>query len=243
VSNIKKLAIFDLDGTLITSHLWLGIVKHHLKTKENLFSVFWYLFSHMALAPFWKMKLIPTEKYYKSWGQDLALTMKGIKTDRAKVIFEWLSDQYLLPTSKKNVLERLKKHQEEGFLTILTSGSFQDLIKIIASRLDIDFGIGTELDYYPPTTLQKSHPPNPKKVIPAYYTGKIILPFCFGQGKAEKVKKFLSEKNLKINFKESFAYSDSIFDLPMLELVGNPVAVEPDKKLLEIAKNKGWQII
>jgi len=226
VSNIKKLAIFDLDGTLITSHLWLGIVKHHLKTKENLFSVFWYLFSHMALAPFWKMKLIPTEKYYKSWGQDLALTMKGIKTDRAKVIFEWLSDQYLLPTSKKNVLERLKKHQEEGFLTFLTSGSFQELIKIIANRLDIDFAIGTELE-------QKSDE----------FSGKIILPFCFGQGKAEKVKKFLSEKNLKINFKESFAYSDSIFDLPMLELVGNPVAVEPDKKLLEIAKNKGWQII
>jgi len=145
-NNERKIAIFDLDGTLVNSHLWLGIVKHHLKTKENLFSVFWYLFSHMALAPFWKMKLIPTEKYYKSWGQDLALTMKGIKTDKAKAIFEWLSDQYLLPSSKKNVLERLKKHQEEGFLTILTSGSFQDLIKIIANRLNIDFAIGTELE-------------------------------------------------------------------------------------------------
>jgi phosphoserine phosphatase len=35
----------------------------------------------------------------------------------------------------------------------------------------------------------------------------------------------------------------ALFDLPMLELVGNPMVVEPDKKLLEIAKNKGWQII
>ena len=225
-NNERKIAIFDLDGTLVNSHLWLGIVKHHLKTKENLFSVFWYLFSHMALAPFWKMKLIPTEKYYKSWGQDLALTMKGIKTDKAKVIFEWLSDQYLLPSSKKNVLERLKKHQEEGFLTILTSGSFQDLIKIIANRLNIDFAIGTELE-------QKSDK----------FSGKIVPPFCFGQGKAEKVKNFLSEKKLKINFKESFSYSDSFFDLPILEMAGNPVVVEPDKKLLEIAKNKGWQII
>jgi HAD superfamily hydrolase (TIGR01490 family) len=225
-NNERKLAIFDLDGTLVTSHLWLGIVKHHLKTKENLFSVFWYLFSHVALAPFWKMKLIPTEKYYKSWGQDLALTMKGIKTDRAKAIFEWLVDQYLLPSSKKNVLEKLKKHQEEGFLTILTSGSFQELVKIIANRLDIDFAIGTELE-------KKSDE----------FSGKIVPPFCFGQGKAEKVKNFLSEKNLKINFKESFVYSDSFFDLPILEMAGNPVVVEPDKKLLEIAKNKGWQII
>jgi HAD superfamily hydrolase (TIGR01490 family) len=221
-----KIAIFDLDGTLVSSHLWLGIVKHHLKTKENLFSVFWYLFSHMALAPFWKMKLIPTEKYYKSWGQDLAFLMKGIKTDKAKAIFEWLSDQYLLPSSKKNVLERLKKHQEEGFLTILISGSFQELVKIIANRLNIDFAIGTELE-------RKSDE----------FSGNILPPFCFGQGKAEKVKKFLSEKNLKINFKESFVYSDSFFDLPILEMAGNPVVVEPDKKLLEIAKNKGWQII
>jgi len=222
----RRVAIFDLDGTLVTSHLWLGIVKHHLKTKENLFSVFWYLFSHITLAPLWKMKLIPTEKYYKSWGQDLALTMKGIKVDRAKVIFEWLSDRYLLPSSKKNVLERLKKHQEEGFLTILISGSFQELVKIIASRLNIDFAIGTELE-------QKSDE----------FSGRIVPPFCFGQGKVEKIKNFLSEKKLKINFKESFAYSDSFFDLPTLEMAGNPVVVEPDKKLLEIAKNKGWQII
>lgn len=225
-NNERKIAIFDLDGTLVNSHLWLGIVKHHLKTKENLFSVFWYIFSHIALAPFWKMKLIPTEKYYKSWGQDLAVLMKGIKTDKAKVIFEWLSDQYLLPSSKKNVLERLKKHREEGFLTILTSGSFHDLVKIIANRLNIDFAIGTELE-------QKSDE----------FSGRIVPPLCFGQGKAEKLRNFLSEKKLKINFKESFAYSDSFFDLPILKMAGNPVAVEPDKKLLEIAKNKGWQII
>lgn len=225
-NSIKKVALFDLDGTLVNAHLWLGMVKHHLKTKENLFSVFWYLTSHMALAPFWKMHLISTEKYYQSWGKDLAKLIKGIKLERGKEIFDWLTDEYLLPALKKEVLERLKKHQEEGLLTILISGSFQDLVDIVANRLNIDFAIGTELE-----------------VVKDKFSGRIIPPLCLGQGKADKVKNFLSEKNLKINFKESFAYSDGIFDLPMLELVGNPVAVEPDKKLLKIAKNKGWQII
>ncbi len=225
-NSIKKVALFDLDGTLVNAHLWLGMVKHHLKTKENLFSVFWYLTSHMALAPFWKMHLISTEKYYQSWGKDLAKLIKGIKLERGKEIFDWLTDEYLLPALKKKVLERLKKHQEEGLLTILISGSFQDLVDIVATRLNIDFAIGTELE-----------------VVKDKFSGKIIPPLCLGEGKADKIKNFLSEKKLKINFKESFAYSDGIFDLPMLELVGNPVVVEPDKKLLEIAKNKGWQII
>lgn len=225
-NSIKKVALFDLDGTLVNAHLWLGMVKHHLKTKENLFSVFWYLTSHMALAPFWKMHLISTEKYYQSWGKDLAKLIKGIKLKRGKEIFDWLTDEYLLPALKKKVLERLKKHQEEGLLTILISGSFQDLVDIVANRLNIDFAIGTELE-----------------VVKDKFSGRIIPPLCLGQGKADKVKNFLSEKNLKINFKESFAYSDGIFDLPMLELVGNPVVVEPDKRLLKIAKNKGWQII
>jgi len=100
------------------------------------------------------------------------------------------------------------------------------LLEIIAKRLNIDFVIGTELE-----------------VVKDRFSGKVIPPFCFGREKAEKVRKFLSGNGLMINFKESFAYSDSFFDLPLLELVGNPVVVEPDKKLLKIAKQRDWQII
>lgn len=225
-NNENKIALFDLDGTLVRTHLWSGLMKHHLKTKEKLWATFWYLFSHLTLTPLWKMGLISTEKYYQSWGQDLVAMIKGIRTERAKEIFEKLSDEYLLPSLKTKVWKRLKNHQQEGFLTILTSGSFQQLLEIIANRLNIDFVIGTELE-----------------IVEDRFSGRIIPPFCFSQGKAEKVKKFLSGNNLKINLKQSFAYSDSFFDLPILELVGNPVVVEPDKKLLKIAKSKGWQII
>lgn len=221
-----KIAIFDLDGTLVSSHLWSGLLKYNLKFKKNIFWSLLYLVVHMALTPFWFVHLLSKEKYYRLWGENISWMIRGIKQSQAKEIFTWLSDKYLLPTIKKNIFERLKRHQKKGFLTILTSGSFEDLLKIIASRLEIHFTIGTKLE-----------------AIKGKFTGKIIRPLCFGQGKVERIKYLVKEKNLSINFKESFAYSDSIFDLPMLKLVGHPVVVDPDEELLKIAKNKDWAIL
>jgi len=222
----RRIALFDFDGTLVSSHLWSGLLKYYLRKKEKLFSIFCFLAGNLALTPFWKIGLIPTKKYYQRWGEDMARLMKGVDVERAKEIFSWMTDDYLLPTLKKSAFEKLKKHQQEGYLTVLTSGSFEELIKVFSNRLKIDFSIGTELE-----------------VVKNKFSGRIIPPLCFAQGKTEKVKQFLASKNIAIDFEESFAYSDSIFDLPMLELVANPVAVEPDKELLKIAKTRGWQII
>ena len=221
-----KVAIFDLDGTLVRSHLWLGLLKHNLQFKKNILWGFLYLIVHMALTPLWLVRLLSKEKYYRFWGEHTSWMIKGLKQNEIEKVFNWLSDNYLLPTVKQTIFERLKNHQKEGFLTILTSGSFEGLLKIIANRLKIDFVVGTRLE-----------------IFKEKFTGKIIPPLCFARDKVKRIKYLIQDENLNINFKKSFAYSDSIFDLPLLKLTGLPVVVDPDEELLKIAKNKDWTIL
>ena len=222
----KKIAFFDLDGTLVSCHLWLGLLKYYLKRRENLFWPSWYFISHIFLTPLWMSHLISKERYYRTWGKDLAMMVKGIKKEKGKEIWTWVVDQYLLPSLKVKVLERLQNHQKQGYITILTSTSFQEILEIIRTRLHFDYAVGTRLE-----------------IVEDRYSGRIIPPLCFNEGKLERIKELLREKNIAIDFEKSFAYSDSIFDLPMLQLVAHPVAVEPDKELKELAKTKNWTII
>ena len=71
------------------------------------------------------------------------------------------------------------------------------------------------------------------------FTGRLDGPFVYGPGKVEAMQRFADLH--EIDLAESYAYSDSLSDLPMLRAVGNPVAVNPDPPLAEIAKAEGWQ--
>jgi phosphoserine phosphatase len=73
------------------------------------------------------------------------------------------------------------------------------------------------------------------------FTGRFEGPFVYGPGKVEAMEAF-AERH-EIDLAASYAYSDSLSDLPMLRAVGNPVAVNPDPPLAAIAKEEGWQTL
>ena len=73
------------------------------------------------------------------------------------------------------------------------------------------------------------------------FTGRLDGPFVYGPGKVEAMEGFAVRH--EIDLAASYAYSDSLSDLPMLRAVGNPVAVNPDPPLAEIAKAEGWQTL
>jgi phosphoserine phosphatase len=73
------------------------------------------------------------------------------------------------------------------------------------------------------------------------FTGRLDGPFVYGAGKVEAMREFAASH--RIELADSYAYSDSLSDLPMLRAVGNPVAVNPDPPLAQIARAEGWQVM
>lgn len=124
----------------------------------------------------------------------------------------------------KNVLNALKKHQAEGTECVFVSGSFRELLQPIADNLGVQHILSINLER-----------------DGLMFTGNILPPQTIGSGKADAIKQFLKQK--ACDAATCFAYGDDISDVPMLEAVGHPVAVDGGRRLTEYAKTMGWPII
>jgi HAD superfamily hydrolase (TIGR01490 family) len=129
----------------------------------------------------------------------------------------------ILPRVYPQMLDEVYAHQDAGRATFIVSAAGNGVVEPLAAVLGMDGGIGTsyEID------------------SEGAFTGRFDGPFVYGPGKVEAMEAFATEHD--IDLAESFAYSDSLSDLPMLRAVGNPVAVNPDPALAEIAREEGWQ--
>jgi phosphoserine phosphatase len=79
------------------------------------------------------------------------------------------------------------------------------------------------------------------EVVDGHYTGRAGGPFTYREGKAEAIRELAEREDIDLG--ASWAYSDSESDLPMLRLVGHPVAVNPDAELGRVARREGWEVL
>ncbi len=219
-------AFFDCDGTLFEARFWQGAVKHHIKHQVKLLSLSTYLATHIPLWLAGKLKILSEEAYTVSWGEDLATLFKGFNKEEGLRIFDWIGSNYVMKSLRPDIMALLQRHRREGHIVVLVSGNFADFLETIKQKVGIDYIVGTKLE-----------------VINNVYSGRIVKSLCMGVNKARMLKEFIGEAQLDVELGLSFAYSDSILDAPVLEMVGNPVAVYPDKKLANLARCRGWQIL
>lgn len=115
-------------------------------------------------------------------------------------------------------------HHDHGRDTWIVSASPQQIVQPLADDLGMTGAIGTR-----------------GEIVDGRYTGHLEGPFVYGAGKAQAVEKLASDRGYDLAL--CYAYSDSISDLPMMEIVGHPVAVNPDSELGSIAHERGWPVV
>jgi len=160
--------------------------------------------------------------------------MEAIKT-RIFALLEGVSVrdmQRLAPAVLAGVLPRLYpkmlaiayEHQDAGRPVFICTAASQEMAQLMATVLTLDGAVGTMFE-----------------AVDGRYTGRGGGPFNYREGKAEAIRELAEREG--IDLAASYAYSDSESDLPMLRLVGHPVAVNPDAELARVARAEGWQIL
>ena len=130
----------------------------------------------------------------------------------------------ILPLLYREVLREAYAHQDAGRPAYIITAASQELAEVLAHVLVLDGGLGMR-----------------SEVRDGVYTGRPDGPFTYREGKAEAMRALAVAEG--IDLAESYAYSDSESDLPMLRAVGHPVAVNPDGALEKVARAEGWRIM
>jgi HAD superfamily hydrolase (TIGR01490 family) len=130
----------------------------------------------------------------------------------------------ILPRMYPQMLDVAWRHQDAGRRVYIVTAASQEIAQLLATVLVFDGGIGAR-----------------SEVHDGVYTGKPDGPFTYRDGKAEAIREVAAREGLDLS--ESWAYSDSESDLPMLRAVGHPVAVNPDAELARVAREEGWEIM
>ncbi|AQQ53978.1 HAD family hydrolase [Planococcus lenghuensis] len=218
-----RAAIFDFDGTLYAGETF-DLLMNHLKyhpTHKNRYQKFY----RAIMPPYigYKLKLVPEavmrEKSMQAYLSAFHQLSETELTDYFREVADKMKDNL-----NQEVKKRMEKHAEQGDFVMLVSGAFTPLLDAVTADLPVDRVIGTQVSY-PNGILDKRSP----------------VRHIQSERKIEEIKAALGDR--EIDWNDSFAYSDSVSDLPILELAGNAVAVQPDERLRTIASKRGWEIL
>ena len=209
-------AFFDLDRTLIRRSSALALAGSF--QERGLFGR-----KQLAKAAAWQILFAArganAETVRKAAEEGLML-LEGLEVDEMKNLVAEAMEPALKPLVYREPLDLVTRHRERGEPVYIVSAALQEIVDALAAELGFDGAIGSLCE-----------------VVEGRFTGR-SLRACHGEGKAEAVREFAHEEGIELA--RSTAYSDSHTDLPFLETVGNPVAVNPDRELRRIARERGW---
>jgi HAD superfamily hydrolase (TIGR01490 family) len=216
----NRAAFFDVDKTLLPgSSLYLlarGMYRRGMYTFRDL-SGFAYSQIAFRVSGFEPMKGIEAAR------ESALAFIEGKRQDELEPLAQDIVVEVIGPRIYPEMRKVIEAHHANGDRTFLVTAAPEDIAGRIAAYLGMDGALGTRTE-----------------CLDGVYTGRLLGPVLHGPAKLDAIKA-LAEKE-DIDLSASSAYSDSVNDRPLLEGVGRAVAVNPDRALKKIAREKGWPV-
>jgi HAD superfamily hydrolase (TIGR01490 family) len=209
-------AFFDMDKTLIAENS--GALFMRYRYEKGLLSG-WELALGLGAYLRYKLGMLDIRAWTADAMQQFAGESERALTREAALWFE----ESVAPTIYPEAAEIVRHHLNEGHVVAIVSGATKYVVKPLAARLGVKHILYTRLE-----------------VEHGRFTGRVVEPICFEEGKIYWLQQLVDEQG--IDLAKSWFYSDSVTDLPLLELVGHPVVTNPDPRLYRAAVRRHWPV-
>ena len=212
----RKLAFFDLDGTLVSSnvvHQYNWFARNSGESMRRLKLL-------CALPRLGWLEMRSRRRFNEAFFQHYRGMRHDWLVENAPRMFEEL----LRPALYLGAPKLVEQNRREGYYTVLLTGSLDFAIQPLAEFLKFDRVVSNHLVF-----------------DDGVATGQLQTPVLAEAEKAKTMRGIIAEFNA--NPQHCRAYSDSTSDLPMLEIAGNPTAVNPSRGLLRIARERNWNVL
>ena len=212
-------AFFDLDRTLLRRSSALALAGSF--RERGLISR-----SQLAKAAAWQLLFVlygASHEAVRRAAEDWLMVLRGFSPGELRDLVAEALEPILRPLVYAEPLYLIEQHRQRGEPVYIVSATLQEIVQAIAEDLGFDGALGTVCE-----------------VRDGKYTGRAVRAL-HAENKALSVRELAASHGYDLD--ECTAYSDSHTDLPFLEAVGNPVAVNPDRELRRTAVERGWPVI
>lgn len=216
----KTAAFYDVDGTLISTNVVHAYAYYAINSPRFTDRLTRTASLVASLPLYWAADKYDRKLFNDAFYRNYA----GFTEDRLVVLGEEVFKNVIKPNIFKGAKDLIDASRAAGHVQVLVTGAIDHVTRPLAEYLGVDDFVANRLEI-------KDH----------MATGRLIQPMIAGPNKAVWVRKYAEEHGYDLG--ASFAYADSGSDLPLLSVVGNPCAVNPDFRLKTTARAFQWPVL
>ena len=198
---LEKLAIFDVDYTLTKKETLAEFFKFMLKKNPSLF---FHIPKSVGSAFLFLLGIFDAKKAKENF----IAFIDGVEEIKMQQLVKEFYDEKFSKIFYQDAIKTMKKLKQDGYKIVLISASAEFYLKELYDIKEVDKVIGTRF-----------------KVAEGKHTRRIEGENCKGEEKVNRLKEYIKEENMEVDFNNSYMFSDSLSDSPLFYLVGNPYLI------------------